>query len=265
MPRSATSAQGATPQKNKVSKDSPELSVVIPAFREQGRIEKSIPVIDGWLSGFPLDAEVKIIVEKSPDETVRVARQAVEECVNKGRFEVVDNEVQRGKGYAVRCGMLRSKGDIRMFMDADLSVPLGEIARAIDVFRGADAPDILIGTRYEGGRIVKRQGLVRRAGSRLYNLLLRGLGLTGVGDTQCGFKFFNSKACSIFEAANVDGFGFDIEILLLARSMGFSIGQLPVEWHNVGDSRFNPVRDGWRVLSDTIKVKVKLGRGSRKT
>jgi dolichyl-phosphate beta-glucosyltransferase len=236
-----------------------KLSIVIPAYREEGRISDSVQQIDRWLDGFAGDANIRIIVEKSPDKTLEAAREAVRSAKNTERFEVVDNLVHRGKGYAVRSGMLSSTGDYRLFMDADLSVPLDAIPQALSLMDCDNSPDMIIGTRYgRGGKIVKRQNLVRRIGSRCYNLLLRTLGLTGIEDTQCGFKLFTAEAVDIFNECQIDGFGFDIELLLLARKKNLSIKQIPVEWHNSDGSKFNPVRDGIKTVLDAFKVKRRL-------
>ncbi len=235
------------------------LGIVIPAYNEEGRIASSILKISQWLGTVDFPVQVRIIVEKSTDKTLEVATKAVDESGKLAQIEVIDNIVQRGKGYAVRSGMLTSRGQILMFMDADLSVPLAEIPAAVKLMIAPNAPDILIGTRHDGGRIVKKQNIIRRAGSRGYNLLLRGLGLTGVADTQCGFKFFSQGAAkTLFGEAGVDGFGFDIEILMLAKKRGFSIQQIPVEWYNSDGSKFSALRDGPKVFLDALKTRLKM-------
>ncbi len=235
------------------------LSIVIPAYREEGRIADSIGRLDRWLADFSADAHIRIIVEQSPDNTLDVAQKAVEAAAHKSKFEVVDNLVHRGKGYAVRSGMLSATGDYRLFMDADLSVPLREIEGALVAIDSENGADMVIGTRYgRGGKILKKQGVVRRVGSRCYNLLLKALGLTGIEDTQCGFKLFTAEACEIFKECQIDGFGFDIELLLLARNKGLSIKQIPVEWHNSDGSKFSPLRDGTKTIIDAFKVKKRL-------
>jgi dolichyl-phosphate beta-glucosyltransferase len=236
-----------------------KLSIIIPAYREEGRIGQSIEEIDRWITESGMDPEVRIIVEKSPDNTLEVARRAVEGTVNSACFNVVDNLVHRGKGYAVRCGVLSSSGDFRLFMDADLSVPLREVRKAVDAIGRDGGPDLVIGTRYgSGGKIVKRQGTLRRVGSRVYNILLRILGLTGIEDTQCGFKVLRAESAEIFNQCQIDGFGFDIELLMIARKAGKEIEQIPVEWHNAEGSKFDPVRDGFRTVVDAFRVKWRL-------
>lgn len=238
----------------------PDLGIVIPAFREESRISESLNLISEWISNSPLSVEVKVIVEKSPDNTLGVARGTVDRLGRNGVIEIVDNLVQRGKGYAVRSGMARTRARVKMFMDADLSVPLKEVGRAMARMSSEGAPDMLIGTRYDGGTIKKKQSLVRRFGSRGYNLILRCLGLTGVSDTQCGFKFFQAAAADvIFPRATVDGFGFDIELLMLAGTSDLRVDQIPVEWYNSSDSKFDPLSDGPRVLLDALKTRIRLG------
>ncbi len=237
-----------------------DLGIAIPAYREEARIAESLRLISEWMDSTPLSVMVKVIVEKSPDNTLEVAQKALLTMRNSERFEIVDNLVQRGKGYAVRSGMRRVGGKVRLFMDADLSVPLKEIDGAVSTIMSDGGPDVLIGTRHDGGHVMKKQGIIRRVGSRGYNLILRALGLTGVSDTQCGFKLFKSAAAdAIFRDAEVDGFGFDIELLLLAKKHGFSVGQIPVEWYNAEGSKFDPMTDGPRVLLDALKTRIKLG------
>lgn len=237
-----------------------DLGIAVPAYKESSRIADSLRRVSEWMESTPLSVKVKVIVEKSPDNTLEVAREGIKGLGNADKIEIVDNLVQRGKGYAVRSGMRQVGGKVRMFMDADLSVPLKEIDKAMEIIQGDGGPDILIGTRHDGGRIVKRQGIVRRIGSRGYNLILRSLGLTGVSDTQCGFKLFKARAAEvIFAECEVDGFGFDIELLMLAKKHGFSVEQVPVEWYNSEDSKFDPLTDGPRVLLDALKTRIKLG------
>lgn len=236
-----------------------DLAVIVPAWKEEARIGGSIAEIDRWLGRFEKDVQVRIVVEKSPDKTLEVARAAAAAAENSGKIEVVDNLVHRGKGYAVRSGMLGSEATVAMFMDADLSVPLAEIAKAYDTISREGGPDILVGTRYDsGGRITEKQGLLRQIGSRFYNILLRALGLTGIRDTQCGFKLFRGEGAAVFKKCEIDGFGFDIELLMIARRNGLRIEQLPVEWHNVPGSKFNPLSDGFRTLADAFRVRRRL-------
>jgi len=243
-----------------INGDEPELSIVIPAYKEETRIPSTLKKISGWIDQSQLRVEVKVIVEKSPDNTIKAGLESVANLRNKNCFEIVDNLIQRGKGYAVRSGMKLATGRIRMFMDADLSVPIESTNRAYSIMTGDNKPDVLIGTRYDGGVIKKRQSLTRRIGSRGYNIILRALGLTGVSDTQCGFKLFTAEvAKEIFDRATVDGFGFDIELLMLAKKLGYRVDQIPVEWYNAEGSKFDPLRDGPRVLIDAAKVRFKLG------
>lgn len=236
------------------------LSVIVPAYNEERRIGPSIEKIDKWISACGFPVEVKIIVERGADDTLRVAASAASTAVNSRAFEVVDNIVHRGKGYAVRSGMLMSSGDVKLFMDADLSVPLGEINKGVAFFSSEDAPDLLIGTRYENGVILKKQPVSRRIGSRGYNLLLRGLGLTGIKDTQCGFKFFGERGGDVFKESVIDGFGFDIEVLILANNRGLKIKQMPVEWRDSDQSKFRPLADGLQVLADALRVRFRMAR-----
>jgi dolichyl-phosphate beta-glucosyltransferase len=231
-----------------------KLSIIIPAYKEERRIGQSIEEIDQWIIDSAFEVDVIIIVEQSPDRTLEIAKNKVSACQNAEKFTVIDNQVHRGKGYAVRSGMLLAGGEVLMFMDADLSVPLSEISKAMGILENKPDVDVLIGTRYDGGVVLQKQGAGRRLGSRIYNMMLRLMGLTGVRDTQCGFKLFRRKTRDIFKMCQIDGFGFDIEVLLLAKDLGYNIDQVPVKWHNSINSSFRPLKDGLAVLGDLIRV-----------
>ena len=175
---------------------------------------------------------------------------------------MIDNRVQRGKGYAVRSGMKAAAGEIIFFMDADLSVPLEEIDRFLAFFEANPEVDVLLGSRqHPESRIERRQGLLRQTMGRMFNRVLRSLSLLPFRDTQCGFKAFRRKAAGeIFALQTIDGFAFDVEVLLLAQTLGCRIRELPVRWLNSPESKVHIVQDSLQMLGDAFTVNRRVRR-----
>jgi dolichyl-phosphate beta-glucosyltransferase len=201
--------------------------------------------------------EVLIVVERSIDGTLELAREAASGLAG---FHVIDNRVQRGKGYAVRSGMRQARGAIVFYMDADLSVPLEEIEGFLDHFEAHPEEDVLLGSRqHSGSRIERRQGCLREAMGKTFNRILRFLCRLPFRDTQCGFKAFRREAArEIFARQTIDGFAFDVEVLLLAQVLGYRIRELPVRWLNSPESKVHIVRDSLRMLRDALAVRRRI-------
>jgi dolichyl-phosphate beta-glucosyltransferase len=212
-----------------------------------------------WAARSSGSFEVLIVVEHSTDGTLELAREATAEQAN---FHVVDNRFQRGKGYAVRSGIRQARGAVVFYMDADLSVPLEEIDRFLAHFEAHPEDDVLLGSRqHAASRIERRQSLLRQTMGKTFNRILRSLSLLPFRDTQCGFKAFRAKAArEIFTLQTIDGFAFDVEVLLLAQSLGCRISELPVRWLNSPESKVHIVRDSLRMLLDAITVRRRVAR-----
>lgn len=257
----------------------PALSIVIPAYNEAGRLPRNLPLVAACCdaldlparAGLPLDLaagadsyEVLVMVERSTDGTLEKAREAAAQCP---RIEVVDNGPQRGKGHAVRSGMLRAAGEIVLFMDADLSTPLDEIGRFLDAFAAQPAVDVLVGNRrHADSHIGRHQGSVRRNLGRLFNSLVTRAGLLpgGLADTQCGFKAFRHAAAQeIFSRQKMDGFSFDVEVLALADGLGLRVADRPVAWYDADATRVRLWRDGLTMLRDLQRVRPLVARSLR--
>ncbi len=222
----------------------PRVSIVIPARNEEARLPASIREIR---RAFPSEEwEFLIVVEQGSDRTEEVARR---EAAGDPRVEILLNPTARGKGYAVKTGMLRARGDWIFFMDADLSVPLRFVP---EFLRSADRADVLMGSRrHVGSRIAASQPLAREMAGRAFNRMLRLAGVTRFSDTQCGFKAFRRAAArEIFSRARLDG--FDVEVMALAETLGFRVLELPVEWADVAGSKLKPLRDGASSLVEAI-------------
>jgi dolichyl-phosphate beta-glucosyltransferase len=212
----------------------PALSLVIPAYNEERRLPVSLARIADWLgSRSPaLSAEVLVVDDGSADRTAAVAEKT---AAGLGlAFRVIRLPENRGKGAAVRAGVLESSGEHVLVTDADLSTPIEEVDKLL-----ASGAAVAIGSRGLDATLVKeRQPLFRVASGKLFNLLVRVLAVSGIRDTQCGFKLFRREAAlEVFSRATVDRFAFDVEALLLARRLGYAIVEVPVLWFNSPDTR----------------------------
>ena len=232
----------------------PYLSIVVPAYKEARRLPQTLDKLKGFLRGFTRTFEVLIVVERSADGTLELATGAARQ---QEKIFAIDAGPQRGKGHAVRTGVVRARGECIFYMDADLSVPIEEIDAFLAHFKNHPADDVLVGNRQHArSRIVCRQSALRESMGKGFNRLLQSLGLASVHDTQCGFKAFRrSAAHAIFSRQRLDGFAFDVEVLLLAERLGCNISDLPVEWRNSPDSRVRLVRDSFAMFRDMLRVR----------
>ena len=234
----------------------PFLSVIIPGFNEATRLPATLADIADYLSRAPFTAEVIVVNDGSTDATVDAFTQVAH---GRAGWRLIDNATNAGKGAAVRDGMLAASGEWRLFMDADNSTSLSQLAAMLPLMSSRQR--ILIGSRaVAGARLEPPQGFVRRWGGKAGNLVIQALALPGMWDTQCGFKVFPSDAATkIFSSLRTTGWGFDVEALVLGRQLGIEIVEVPVRWVN------NPVsRVGWRgyisTLRDVVRVRVRLGK-----
>ena len=234
-----------------------DVSIVIPAYAEEQRIGQAVTALRRLAAGFPRLGEVLIVVEPSDDRTAAVARVA---AGGDPLITIIENPEHRGKGFSVRTGMLRATGDIIFFMDADLSVPLEHVGSFVAHLDAHPETAVVIGNRrHPGSVITRRQHPLRERAGRVFNHAVRALGLSASKDTQCGFKAFRRAAAQrIFSRAQIDGFAFDTEVLLLARKFGLRIDELPVEWINDEHTKFRPFRDGWRSFCDLLRIRRSL-------
>jgi dolichyl-phosphate beta-glucosyltransferase len=248
------------------------LSVVIPAYNEAQRLPPNIQRVAEYCARLDLAAcgvepgacEIIVIVERSTDDTLAKARAA---AAGLPQVEVADNQVQRGKGYAVRTGMLRARGALLFFMDADLSTPLEEMEPFLRYFAGHPEADILIGNRrHPASHVGRPQGRLRRILSEVFSSLVRRQVLLPAAwkDTQCGFKAFRRPAArEIFTRQQLDGFSFDVEVLALAAALHLRVVDLPVAWFDAEATKVRVLRDGWRMLRDLRRVRALVAASSR--
>lgn len=206
------------------------LSVIIPAYKEAGRIGDTLKKIDEYLRSQKYTYEIIVINDGSPDKTAEEVSQVLPEIKN---LRLIDNKKNRGKGFVTRQGMLEAKGEFRVFMDADNSTTINHIEKMWPEFdKGCE---VVIGSRdIKGADIAVSQPWWRIMLGNIFNLIVQIVsGLRGIWDTQCGFKGFTAKSVEdIFPKCKIDRFAFDVEILVLAKKMGYEIKEVPVRWIN---------------------------------
>lgn len=240
----------------------PYLTLVIPAYKEAQRLPESLVKIQRFFNEFPFPVEVLVMVEKSPDFTYEVSSSLV---AGDKRIQVVDNLVKNGKGYAVRSGMKRAQGEVVLFMDADLSTPLPEIFNFLQRFHQEPQLQVLIGDRKTlADNSEQKRSPIRRALSKGFNVLVQKLSVEGIPDTQCGFKAFRKEANrEIFSHQTLNTFAFDVEVLVLAKELGYPIGSQPVKWIDDDRSTVNPILDPLKMARDIMQVKSLVKRNLR--
>lgn len=212
-----------------------------------------------YLSKASYQSEVIVVDDGSPDATLTVITDTIASFPNSDRvtFRPLGLKQNLGKGGAVKSGMLAAQGDVRIFTDADLSTPIYEVEKAIRVLT-KEGCDIVIGSRAIEGRalVKKHQPWYREAMGRFFNFLVQLLVIKGIKDTQCGFKGFTSKAATqIFDAQKVMGFSFDVEILYLAKRMGFKVKEIAVEWYNDERTTVGALGDSSRMFFELLRIR----------
>ena len=214
-------------------------SLVIPAYNEAARLGTSLEKVLAYVHSQGWNAEVIVVDDGSRDQTAEIIRAFT---AKDPIVRLVQNPGNHGKGYSVRNGMLRAEGEILIFSDADLSSPIADIA---------------IGSRWLRTETqIQRQPLHRQIFGRIFNLLMRLILGLQYKDTQCGFKAFNRAAAqAIFPLQRIERWGFDPEILFLARKLGFKVKEVPVLWAHSGGTRINPLVDGFRMFTEMLRIR----------
>jgi len=235
----------------------PPFSVVIPCFYEAARIGQTLRLTLEYLVTHAPESELIVVNDGSTDTTGTETREGFDET--KIETRLLENFPNRGKGAAVREGLLAAQKPIGLFFDADLSTPLDEIPKVIEPIANGDL-DIAFGSRaLDRSLIGIRQPWRREYGGRVFNFLVRIVTGLPFWDTQCGFKAFRLDICRpILEAARIDGFAFDVELLVLARRAGLRIREIPVHWNHAEGSKVRFLHDGVQMLREVIAARNRL-------
>jgi glycosyltransferase involved in cell wall biosynthesis len=239
---------------NSVSR--PLLSIIIPAFNEEERLPDTLTKLADFVRSQSFAVEAIVVDNASTDRTAGI----VADFASRYPFIRYLYEARRGKGAAVRTGMLSGLGDYLLISDADLSVPITETKEFLPPVRGNY--DIAIGSREIEGAVRYNEPFYRHLMGRVFNLIVRLLVLPSLHDTQCGFKCFRGDvARALFSASRIDGWSFDVEILCMARRKGYRVIEVPVDWFYGEKSKVNPARDTLVMLREIIEIRRKCRRG----
>jgi glycosyltransferase involved in cell wall biosynthesis len=232
------------------------LSIIVPAYNEEKRLPDTLQQVQGFLLAQQYSSEVLVVENASNDRTLAVAQDYARHFP---QLRVMQCP-QRGKGLAVRQGMLAARGEYRFMCDADLSMPVNEIARFLPpTLRGVD---IAIASREAPGAVRYGEPYYRHFVGRVYNMLIRLLALPGLQDTQCGFKCFRGAVVDeLFRRQTLGGWSFDVEVLYIARRRGLRIVEVPVPWTYTPGSKVDVWRDSFRMATDLLRIRLNGLRG----
>jgi dolichyl-phosphate beta-glucosyltransferase len=246
---------------NRTISDRPFLTVVIPAYNEERRLPQTLQSVVDYLARQSYASGVIVVDDGSRDKTVQVVESFRAAHPN---VVLIRND-HRGKGYAVRTGMLAAQGHIVLFSDADLSTPIEEIAELLPWFERGFG--IVIGSREGSGAKRIQEPFYRHIMGRVFNFVVRLLTVHGIDDTQCGFKAFRDDvARDVFTRMKLYGenaqrvadsmvTGFDVEVLFVGQKSGYKIKEVPVEWRYGNETKVNPLKDSWRNFRDVVMVR----------
>jgi glycosyltransferase involved in cell wall biosynthesis len=238
----------------------PFLSIIIPAYNEAGRLPASLRRINAFLSTLPFEAEVLVVENGSTDGTFDVIQSMQDEI----HGLKVRHEDTRGKGWAVKQGMLAASGEYRFICDADLSMPIEEITRFLPP--ALDDIPIAIASREAPGAVRYDEPTSRHLIGRVFNWLVRVLLLHGLQDTQCGFKCFRADVAEqVFPLVTISGWTFDVEALFIARRMGYPVVEVPIPWYYDANSKVRVGRDALQMGADLLRIRWNALRGRYST
>jgi glycosyltransferase involved in cell wall biosynthesis len=236
------------------------VSIVIPAYNEEERLLSTLEAVLKYLSKKQdLNAEVLVVNDGSSDSTHDIAQSFAGRDVT---VRVIDNPGNRGKGYSVRHGVMESSGEWILFSDADLSAPIEEFDKLLWEARRQDA-DVAIGSRaVDRSLIGVHQSAFRENAGRIFNLLMRVVTGLPFSDTQCGFKLFSKKAArEVFSRQQIERFGFDAEVLFIARQRGFKTIEVPVRWNHVEGTKVSMFADSLNMFLDLVRIRANQIKG----
>lgn len=240
-------------QSSKVN--SPLLSIIIPAHNEERRLPNSLHQITGWMQTIPLDIEIIIVENGSQDRTTDIAESYAHRFDN---VRVLHST--KGKGAAVREGMMQGRGEYLIICDSDLSMPIAEVENFLPP--RVEGYDVVIGSREYPGAVRYNEPHYRHVMGRIFNFIVQIIAIRGFYDTQCGFKLFRREvAHHLFAIQTITGWTFDVEVLFLALKYGYTVTEIPIHWYFNSDSRVDPLRDTWSMFWDVVKIRLKYLKG----
>jgi dolichyl-phosphate beta-glucosyltransferase len=227
-------------------------SIVIPAFNEESRIVHGLDHVLAFVAQQQWSAEIIVVNDGSHDRTLDIVRDYQRRNAN---VRLIENPGNRGKGYSVRNGVLHAGGDLILFTDADLSSPIEESVKLFAQIDGG--ADVAIGSRWiRPETMTERQSIFRQIAGRLYNIINRVLLRLPYRDTQCGLKAFTRQAAhDVFSRQKIERWGFDPEVLFIARKCGYRIAEVPVSWAHDDRSKINPLLDGIRMFGEVLRIR----------
>jgi glycosyltransferase involved in cell wall biosynthesis len=239
----------------------PQLTIVVPAYNEAARLGLSLSKIVGYLDQNFASSELIVVDDGSTDDTAGIAEESAAKSASV-LTRVIRYEQNRGKGYAVRLGLLAAAADVALFSDADLSTPITETPKLVDPIRSGEF-DLTFGSRaLDRSLIGVHQPWRREQGGRVFNLIVRAATGLPFWDTQCGFKAFRMTVCRpLIEAAQIDRFGFDVELIYVAHLAGLRLGEIPVRWNNDAASKVSVARDSFQMVGEVRRVRRAAAQG----
>ena len=234
----------------------PFLSLILPAHNEAGRLAACLNQVKAFVNAQSYESEVLLVENASTDETLNIAKSFLE---NFPQLKIIQLN-QAGKGNAIRTGMLQAEGQYRFMADVDFSMPIEEINKFLPPL--LEKPQLAIASREKPGSKRIDEPFYRHLIGRIFNLLVQLLVLPGIQDSQCGFKCFSAEVAeAIFPKQRLDGWSFDVELLCIAREMGFEIHEVPVTWTYQEGSRMNILSQSWRMFKDLLLIRSNKRKG----
>lgn len=233
----------------------PLLSIIIPAYNEEHRLPRSLDKIVAFIAQQPETIEVLIVENGSRDRTTEIADAYA------ARYPFIRVlHSAKGKGAAVRAGMMAGEGRYLFMCDSDLSMPIEEVRKFLPPL--LDNYDVAIASREGPGAHRYNEPQFRHLMGRVFNLIVRVIAIPGFQDTQCGFKSFRREvAREVFTDGTMDGWAFDVEALFIALRRGYKVVAVPINWYHDPDSRVNPLHDTWRMFRDVLKIRINGWKG----
>jgi len=240
-----------------VTENNIHISVIIPSFNESSVILNTLDKLDRYFAKQPYGFEIVVVDDGSTDGTRNLINSLSQE---KPFIRLISNS-HMGKGASVKSGVLSASGDYILFTDADLSTPIEELDKLMPFFK--ECYDVVIGSRAKKeSNILRYQPILRQGMGKIFNILVRLLVLRGIKDTQCGFKIFRRQAAhKIFPLQRLNGFSFDVEILYIAKVLGYKIKDVPITWINRIDSRVGIAKDSLKMFLDLFIIRANILRG----